>query len=399
MEAGEEAVASLVATLLDEQSPVKWYDAGEALRGIGRPAFAPLVEAIAVAHTDETRRRCGWAFMGFGADLIDLYADAVSHPNPHVRAWAVLGVQNLKQAGLPALPVLLPLLADPDQDVRQRAIWAMAGLGEGTLLELHRIRVSGPGRLRAGALEAIAEVAGEQAFSAADRTAVERLIRIKLRTETAEAIDGCGMCGSWLALPTGDQGAIIEALSLFDARPATMRLGFAAFYCDGHRLADEGRVDARVFLTPQLDGWTLVLGPWYARWGSADEEVTACRDLSRRFGSAQSYFFDQQSGEGSWVVCLDGELVRAYSQYESAEGVGPRLPVEEGLLLSFNALTDDEFLALGDDYEMCSALTVAAAMSVAPNRIGSETEVCGHGVLALTTHGRTHGAPRGALPI
>jgi hypothetical protein len=68
-------------------------------------------------------------------------------------------------------------------------------------------------------------------------------------------------------------------------------------------------------------------------------------------------------------------------------------------VLSFNELTDEEFIDLGDDYERCDALDVAAAMSVAPDRFSSQTQVRGHGMLALTKHGRKHGVPRGALPI
>ncbi|MEU7824820.1 HEAT repeat domain-containing protein [Catellatospora sp. NPDC049133] len=86
--------------------------------------------------------------MGFGAGLVDRYAWALSHPSPHVREQAALGLQYCKEAGLPAL---LPLLAEPEEVVRQRAVWAMAELGEGTLPEPRRIRAAGPGRLRAGA--------------------------------------------------------------------------------------------------------------------------------------------------------------------------------------------------------------------------------------------------------
>jgi len=403
---GEPAVAPLVATLLDEQSPVDWSDAGVILRKIGRPAFQPLVDAIVIAPTPETRRRCAWAFMGFGADLIDLYAQALSHENPRVREEAALGVQYCGEAGLPALPALLPLLADPDGEVKQRAIWAMAQLGEGALPMLQQIRTSGPGHLRRGALQAIAEVAGEKALSDADRAAMERLIRIKLTHEGAEPVEGCGTCGMWLALPTGDQAAILEALDLSDPRPATMTLGFAAFYCDNHGLANDNQRMGRVFITPRLDGWTLVMGPWKARWdGDWAETVQACRELSERFGKAQCYWYDAQTASGAWVICEGGELVRAYDQYERSNEAGPRLPVEERKILSYEEEEDADDLGgdieddIEDDGRYCDALMVASAMSVSPDAIGAHTEVHGHGVLALTRYGREHGVPNGALPI
>jgi len=400
---GEPAVAPLVASLLDEESPVSWSDAGIVLRGIGRPAFQPLVEAIAIAPTPETLRRCAWAFMGFGADLIDLYAQALSHENPRVREETALGVQYCKEAGLPALPDLLPLLADPDDEVRQRAVWAMAGLGEGVLPMLQQVRRSGPGYLRRGALQAIAEVAGEQAFSDVDRAAVERLIRIKLTREAAEPIEGCGTCGSWLALSTGDHSAICEALDLSTPRPATMTLGFAAFYCDSHGMADDNQRMGRVFLTPRLDGWTLVMGAWYAYVdGGWAETVQACRELSERFGQAQCYWHDAQTGSGSWVICEGGELMRAYDQDDRNNEAGLRLPVEEGKILSFEEegdLDDDPDDEDFGERKYCDALMVAAAMSVSPDALGVQTQVHGHGVLALTKFGRQYGVPNGALPI
>lgn len=418
VEAGADAVAPLVATLLDEESPVDWADAGTILRRIGRPAFDPLVAAIASAPTDETRRRCGWAFVGFDASLVDRYAEALSHPSAHVRRNAALGIQYRKQAGLPALPALLPLLADTDEEVRQRTVWALGELGDGVLPALQGIRARGPGRLRAGALQAIVEVAGEPAFSAADRAAVDRLIRIKLRTERPEALDGCQPCGSWLALPTGDRAAILAELDLSDPRPATMRLGFAAFYCDSHGMAERKQREGRVFVTPLLDGWTLVLGAWYARWGTGKREIDACRGLSARFGDAHSFWFDAQTGASSWLICRGGEVVRWYDDEKPERGIGPRLPVEQGRLLPHEEpdIPEAELAAWdhgGPDSarqwkeicerngvpEPCDALTVAAAMSVSPAALGPDTRLHGQGVLALTRHGRKHGVPRGALPI
>lgn len=149
IDAGAEAVGPLIAALLDEESPIDWSDAGFVLRKIGRPAFAPLAEAIASAPTAETRRRCGWTFVGFGADLVHDYATALSHPSSHVRKNAALGIQYLDSNGLSAVPALLPLLADSDGEVRQRAAWAFAGIGEDAVPVLQQVRVSGPGRLRA----------------------------------------------------------------------------------------------------------------------------------------------------------------------------------------------------------------------------------------------------------
>ncbi len=416
--AGADAVEPLVAALLDEGSPVDDAVAGSVLRAIGRPAFPALADAVATAPTEEIRRRCGWTFAGFGAALVDDYAGALAHPSGQVRQAAALGVQHLGAEGLPAVPALARLLDDPDEEVRQRAVWAFGGIGEAAVPALQRIRAGGPGRLRAGALRALAEIAGDGGLAARDRAAVERLIRVKLLTERPEPLDGCAVCGPWLALPTGDQRAVLDALDLSDPRPATLRLGFAAFYCDRHGMASEEQTEGRVFVTPRLDGWTLVLGAWYTRWGGLDRYGEACRDLSSRFGTAQAYWYDAQTGSSAWVVCAAGAILRWYDPDAEPSEVGERLPVEQGMLLPDEepGIPDDAFAAwspsapdaserLADLYaryqvpDTCDALTVAAAMSVSPRSLGPGTDVQGHGLLALTAMGRAHGVPAGALPI
>ncbi len=386
---GAEAVAPLIAELLDEASPVDWGDAGSVLRTIGRPAFAPLAEAIATAPTDETRRRCGWAFVGFSEELLDDYIAALSHPSAYVREDAALGIQYRGEKGMPAAPALLTLLDDPDEDVRQRAVWAFAELGEAALPHLRRVRAQGPGRRRAAALRALAEAGGFEALSPADQAAIERLIRVKL---TDEPIEGETPCGPWLALPTGDQTAVLEALDLSSPRPATMRLGQAAAESATHRSGSRRRTVA--FVSPRLDGWTLVFGPWSQRW---EKEPDAVRELSARFGQAQAYWYDAQTGDSGWTVAERGEIIRHYSEYEPV--VGERLPVEQTMLLP-NEIYDvpaEEWER--DQPEVCDALVVAAALSVSPAALGPSTDVRGHGVLALTRAGREFGLPTGALPI
>ncbi|MER7335355.1 MULTISPECIES: HEAT repeat domain-containing protein [unclassified Micromonospora] len=416
--AGSGAVAPLIAGLLDEESPVDWAGAaGSVLREIGAPAFEPLVAAIAAATTVEVRRRCGWAFQGFGVELLDAYAAALSHPSPHVRQDAALGLQYRGAAAVPAVPALLPLLADPDPDVRQRAVWALSAIGAGALPALHEIRRHGPGRLRAGALRAIAELAGEPAFSAPDRAAVERLIRIKLLAERPGSVAGRAPCGSWLALPTGDQAAVLDALELSDPRPATLRLGYAASAHDSH-CADDRYARSRVFVTPELNGWTLVLGPWYAFRGGPKREAETCRALSEQFGAAQSYWYDARGGGSAWLICAAGEVLRQYDDDKPKRSVGARLPVEEGLLLPHEEPdipdeawaswdhaapdADERWAEIERRYgvpDTCDALTVAAAMSVDPAGLGPDTDMRGHGLLALTKVGRKHGVAPGALPI
>ncbi|MBM2619251.1 HEAT repeat domain-containing protein [Actinoplanes sp. LDG1-06] len=393
---GAEAVGPLIAELTDEQSPVGWGDIGVVLRSIGRPAFGPLTEALVVAPTRETARRCGWAFMGFGADLLDDYIGALAHPDPVVRDNAALGIQYCRERGASAVPALVGLLDDPDEEVRQRVVRALGEIGATAAVPaLRQVRADGPGRRRAAALRALAHVGGFEALTEADRAAIERLIRVKL---TNERIEGEEPCGRWLALPTGDQAAVLEALGLSEPRPATMRLGRAAVESAGHGPGPEERRGAVVFVSPELDGWTLVFGFWAGKWGDDGHEQEAAGELSGRFGRAQAYWYDDQTGSSGWTVAEGGRVVRHYSD-EGEEPVGERLPVERTRLTfaDLDELPPEEW---PEDDDICSALTVAAAMSISPADLGPGTRVRGNGVLALTRAGRDHGGfPAGALPI
>ena len=283
--------------------------------------------------------------------------------------------------------------------------------------------------LLGAALAAPAEVGGEAALRPEDRAAIDRLLRIKLLNERAEAV-GKTYCGRWLAIPGGDQQAIMEVLDLSEPQPVTMRRGFAMISSDRHGGGTVEQRDSGVFITPQLDGWTLVVGSWYVRWGTPakwgylqiepEAEIEVVRELSARFGQAQSYWYDGEFRMGSWLICIDGKVHRWYHESHPEEAIGDRLPVEASFRLPHEdaRIPDEERAALdelwGDEYydrlrevherygipPICGPFDIAAAMSVSPTTLGPQTEVVGHGLLALTSVGREVGVPtRGAFPI
>ncbi|MBL7256973.1 HEAT repeat domain-containing protein [Paractinoplanes lichenicola] len=389
---GGAAVGPLIAELADEESPVQWSSIGVVLREIGRPAFAPLAEALAAAPTPEVKRRYGWAFMGFGVALLDDYIGALAHPSARVREDAALGIQYCRERAAPAVPALAGLLDDPDAEVRQRVIWALGEIGAAAIPALQQVRREGPGRRRAAALRALAGIGGFEAFSAADRAAVERLVRVKL---IDERIEGEEPHGRWLALPTGDQAAVLEALGLSSPRPATMRLGRAVAGAASHGSVPEEWRRAVVFVSPQLDDWTLVFG----HWADDDREHDAIRSLSARFGRAQAYWYDDQTGSSGWTIAGGGVVIRHYSDAGDACS-GERLPIEreKPTFADLEELPADQWP--DDDNDVCDGLAVAAAMSISPSELGPETLVRGTGVLALTEAGRDlGGCPAGAFPI
>lgn len=407
VEIGAPAVGSVLDVLCDEGSPVEWSTSATVLRRIGRPALDPLIEAMAAAPTAEVARRCGWAHCGLKIEDLSAFVPGLSHPSPKVRGSSAYVLQLKGAASLLHVPDLIARLDDPDPDVRQRVIWALREIGPDAVPPLREVRRSRTaGRKRFPALTAITAIAGPSALDDRDQALVRRLIRIKLASEKPEPM---GLCGSWYAVPTADQDAVLEAFDLSHPEPVTMRLGEAAWSNDHHNWDDGHGGCSRVYVSPVLDGWTLVFGdhPGDAhrlRDLEDDEDDDAyreiilarCRALSRRFGTVHWYGMSGGDGWTSWSIAEKGEIVRYYDSEQPEEQLGS-LPAEEGLHLpDLEEFGDDDF---PEDIELADATTIAAQLSVDPEALGPQTRVQGHGVLALTACGRAHGHPRGALAI
>ncbi|URM95466.1 HEAT repeat domain-containing protein [Actinomadura madurae] len=413
---GEVAVRPVLDVLCDEGSPVDWVTSAVVLRRIGLPALDPLIEAMATASSAEVARRCGWAHSGLEIDDLSVFVPGLGHPSPKVRDNTAYVLQLKGAAALPYVPDLIALLDDPDEDVRRRVVWALQEIGPGALSSLRDARRSS-GRLRRRALEALVAVGGPAALDDRDRALIRRLIRVKLATETPEPMH---VCGTWYAVPTVDQPDVLDAFGLSDPEPVTMRLGASAWNHDHHAFSGEHRSCRRVYVTPQVDGWTLLFGDPF---DYHDEEVDAaavqrhCRELSVRFGAAHWYGASCGDSWTAWCVAEKGEIVRYYDIEEPEDQIGSH-PAEDGYVLPhIDAFPDDAFegvdindsdaflarylqvkkdLGIPDD---AHATTVAARASVDPSALGPETDVQGHGVVALTPCGRERGHPRGALDI
>ncbi|MFF5089434.1 HEAT repeat domain-containing protein [Streptomyces niveus] len=403
---GKEAVGPLLDELLDETSPVPRWDIEFVLtKRIGPTAFDEVQAALAAATDEQSRRRVSSVFVSFRA--VDRYVEALSHPSAEVRNSAACGVQNTCSVAFGREPnpdvdyalvidALIPLLADPDPHVAQRAEWVLTMLGPGVEERMRDIRVQGPGNLRAQALTVLAAVGGEEALSAADRAAVERLIRIKGRDEPAQSLDTCST--SWIAVPTGDQQGVVELLGLYEARPATFALGLSVGGHDSHDGAEYGRV----YVTPEVDGWTLVLGPWCnpVDPDRAEDVLRVVSELSRRYGRAQAYYFGEQGGGSGWLVAEGGTVVRRFGSYWDDDGarftVGDPLPeeraacIEEGVVpVGDPGADEDEWT----DLAAYLAPTLAGQLGVSPMDLGPHTTVRGVGAVALTPYAREHGRP------
>jgi hypothetical protein len=260
---------------------------------------------------------------------------------------------------------------------------------------------------------------------------VNRLIDVKTPGEVPSPMH---LCGSWYAVPAaGDQQAVLEAFELAEARPVTMRLGESAWTNDQHNggLGEHGFC-SRMYVTPELNGWTLVFGtvPSLAHIDGEEEFRDAvrayCASLSGRFGVAHWYGASCGDGWTAWCLAEDGEVIDQYDIFETeppgdddeppvpgepairyyddfVPRTGPPAVLHEQLSIAgFGVSAADRSRWTRRRYNIpdhAHATVVAAMLSVDPGSLGPDCTVTGRGVLALTGCGLARPSTPGALRI
>ncbi|GAA4245008.1 hypothetical protein [Dactylosporangium darangshiense] len=249
---------------------------------------------------------------------------------------------------------------------RNRLVWHLARRGEPIVAHLQRIRRNGPGALRAAALEILVNIVGEAGLHPADLAAAERLVRIKAPVEPFVNLSLCW--DTWMCVRGGDQQAILTGLGLTPVRPATFALA-ASVVAD--RRDDP---DNLVFVTPELNGWTVVAGRWCDP--SDDDRAEEVRHLAERLsaehGAAHAFFITEYSDYSAWLIAEHGRTIRRYSEDDAALALGRPLPVERRHLDALGISASPEELHGNDEMEeelseftyACTARTVAAEMSI-----------------------------------
>jgi hypothetical protein len=268
------------------------------------------------------------------------------------------------------------------------------------LPELRRIRRSGTASARRAVLPVLLRLGGEDALDERDRSTLRRLIRIKSAYDGPVSFDSC--FNSWLAVRGGDQRGILDVLGLTRSEPATFALGDTLIGHLGHGGADRDEDYSHVFVSPELNGWTVVRGP------SCDpDDSPQARDwvteLSARYGQAQAYFFGSRGDGDAWLVAEDGKVLRRYSSEYPEVAFGEPLPIERHWLDHYGLTGAPEDLAEDDDFQSsnwaldCSAPAVAAALSIDPVWIywPSDVRVRGTAVIACTEAGLRQNVLRG----
>ncbi len=292
----------------------------------------------------------------------------------------------------------LALLADPDAEVQRLARAALRDLGQDAVAYLRSVRRSrSPHRRRA--LEALAELGGWAALDETDQAIVRRLIGVKIAEE--ELPEPMHLCGGWYALPTDDQDAVTAAFDLSPTMPVTLALGESVWNLDHHTWDKRytHTTCTRMYVSPVLDGWTLVFGdtPEYAHApGDARQAAVRarCADLSRQFGAAHWYAMSCGDGWTAWCLAANGDVQRCYDRFRSEDQIGAGHPAEAGYMLPHESPSD-----FPDDVELCLSMTVARQESVDPADLDWMMDVDGHGVVGLTDCGRRHDLPGGIFHI
>lgn len=183
-------------------------------------------------------------------------------------------------------------------------------------------------------------------------------------------------------------------LGLWDAVPISFSSAQEVIDADSHAAA-EGR--ARVYVSPELDGWTLIIGRWCDPCDSerSDRVLHICEELSAHYGQAQAYYYGAQGDGSAWLIAEQGTVARRYC--ETGEGEDHHLTLGEplayersrreelGLATSWDAATETE----EDEDEwawetMDMAPEIAVRLGVSPSALTAQTRVSGAGVLART---------------
>ncbi|MFF3562706.1 hypothetical protein ACFYXS_21955 [Streptomyces sp. NPDC002574] len=213
----------------------------------------------------------------------------------------------------------------------------------------------------------------------------------------------------WMAVPTGDRTGLMDLLGLVISRPVGFTDAIAVLDSDIHGgVGEDGVFGARVYVSPELDGWTLIIGDWC---NPCDEErneevLRICTMLSARYGRAQAYYFGAQGDGSAWLVAEGGEAVRRYCETGEGEDelltLGDPLPyerarrVELGLSPEWDAAEEsDEDEQDWKEATFDMAPEIAATFGPTPLTLTPRTTVRGTGVLALTPHG----VARGVAPL
>jgi hypothetical protein len=150
---------------------------------------------------------------------------------------------------------------------------------------------------------------------------------------------------AWFAIPTEDSASLISAFGFRNAIPANWKVGVQTAYSDlGH-----------AFVTPPVDGWTLVLGlglPSFDTEKRTREFLALIDTFAASFPDFYYFGTHRVVDFHGWVRVSDGKIQRAYAYlgergetlYESGN------KTEEEIALGFDFFDERSQEAASKDY-------------------------------------------------
>jgi hypothetical protein len=221
--------------------------------------------------------------------------------------------------------------------------------------------------------------------------------RAPLVPATPDAPHSFGYKMAWFAIPSADSAKVMSALGLGDAIPANWASGVGAVYSDV----------SQVFVTPPVEGWTLVLGLGLPSFDTPERtrEFLAFVDKVATSFPAFYYFGTHRVVEfHGWVKVAGGKIERAYAYLgergETLYESGKKTPDEIALGFAFFDERSPEAASKGY-YERKDlrfpneedVMKISAAWTINTQTLDKHTEK-GTGYLAKVSKGRTNGSSR-----
>jgi hypothetical protein len=177
---------------------------------------------------------------------------------------------------------------------------------------------------------------------------------------------------AWLAIRSTDPTSIIGTLRFSKPRQVSWKEGIERVYQKDYF------ADKRVFITPPVYGWTLVVGRWTGGWGEGIPGIeNLVIDLSTRFGEAQAFSTHRVSEYHHWILARNGKLLRSLSYCGSTGEVladtGELTPIESSLKINVAIPEGDDESAWQhhNPPNETDVMEVAGAWSVDPTSLDS----------------------------
>ncbi|MGW5425106.1 hypothetical protein [Streptomyces sp. NPDC003943] len=400
VEQADTVVPALLRDLASVQRTVDLQPVMRVLRLIGPPAFDMLLAAW--SRKEVTNWQVGRLLGAFDDRCADQYAALAATPDHGRSGDGFQGLLRLRSDSETGLRALVETYARGRLVPYKAADYARL-LHDSFRLRLRSLRrdPEASPRTRRGAMAALVAGGGADALDERDRAAIERLIRVKIPHEVPR-LPSSTLSGWWMAVPGATYEGVFEALDLHDRRPVTIAAGVEASESREIQVPGQDGTDrtvGRVFVTPEVDGWRLVFGPFDLLVGDDpwDGMIETVERISAHCGQAQLFFLDDAGGSDVWMVAVDGQVVRRYAAESDPEWEGDPLPWET--LAVDDPDFDPEYDEAPPNAGTTGARSACAYLSVDPGEVGPDNEVRGHGWLALTAPDVGHGAFPGTLRI